>query len=139
MVSTRESVKVLERLDLLGLLRGDGRITELVIFGCKHGDGDGVNLVNGVKGALSIARIGPVVNVLLEALSLACLHNMVFQFETIGFLKVLRFSPGAEIRGEILTNFSLVSWPCGRGTRCKNSNLGQLTIDVTSIVKVVTC
>ena len=149
MIGTLEQVVVLKRLDLLGFLKGDGSVADLVILRYEHGDRETLDVVELVEGTLSVTRIFPVLNVLLEAFGLFGLLPVVLVLQrgvTLLIKLRLPLSPIANIFVELRTNFGLVIAPsgCVRGV---NSNTAQLVLDVASpldfvlkhIVLVCTC
>ena len=131
MVGAQQQVVVLKRLDLLGFLLRDGSLANLVTLRHEHGDREVLDAIELVEGALSVARVGPVLNVLLEAIGLAGLLPVILVLHWVGTVTILILSPVADLFIKLGANFGLVLPPSGR-PRGVDPNAVQLFLDVAS-------
>ena len=130
MRSALDGVEVLERLDLSRLRYCNRWIADLVVFRSEEGDWDGVDRVDWVERAFSVARVGPVVYILLEPLGFSGLHRVVLHLQTVGLVGALTLCPRAQIRREFRADFGDVRFPGRRVARRVDANAVQGILDV---------
>ena len=80
MASAYESVVVLECLELVRKLFSHLGITDAIFFADKHRNPHSADLVDFIERLLYIVRLGPVIDILLEAVSLVDLNPVIGLF-----------------------------------------------------------
>ena len=113
MIGTLEQVVVLKSLDLLGFLKRDGSFAGYIILRHVHGDRETLNAVELVESALSVTRVRPVLNILLEANGLASLRPVISKLQrvVVNLASSLPLSPITDLLVEFRTDFGLVIPP----------------------------